>query len=168
MWHQWFNRNVMKLQEYFLCAKKIKITTLFNDFFSSVSDNTRSQQYHDACVHSSACKQGAAHPGSTSECLWSTSTFVNMSVLLLSMQGQKALGIHQKYLNLCSEDEQRSYRFGTTWGWVINDSIFIFGWTIPLNKLISSEVVPVDFALFGSDADSWLVGSRGQDWVGND
>ncbi len=37
----------------------------------------------------------------------------------------------QKYLNLCSEDERRSYRFGTTWGWVINDRIIIFGWTIP-------------------------------------
>ncbi len=39
---------------------------------------------------------------------------------------------HQKYLNLCSEDEQRSYGFETTWGWVINDIIFIFGWTNPL------------------------------------
>uniref|UniRef100_A0A8C2F691 Small G protein signaling modulator 2 n=1 Tax=Cyprinus carpio TaxID=7962 RepID=A0A8C2F691_CYPCA len=28
---------------------------------------------------------------------------------LLSMQGQKALGFHQKYFNLCSEDERRSY-----------------------------------------------------------
>ncbi len=28
MWHQWFNRNVMKLREYFLCAKKTKIITL--------------------------------------------------------------------------------------------------------------------------------------------
>ncbi len=28
MWHQWFNRNVMKLREYFLSAKKTKITTL--------------------------------------------------------------------------------------------------------------------------------------------
>ncbi len=27
------------------------------------------------------------------------------------------------------------FRFGTTWGWVINDTIFIFGWTIPLNLL---------------------------------
>ncbi len=27
----------------------------------------------------------------------------------LSMHGQKALGFHQKYLNLCFEDEQRSY-----------------------------------------------------------
>ncbi len=34
-------------------------------------------------------------------------------------------------LNVCSEDEQRIYRFGMTWGWVINDRIFIFGWTIP-------------------------------------
>ncbi len=47
-------------------------------------------------------------------CFWA----LNVSVALLSMQGQKALGFHQKYLNLCSEDEQRSYGFGTTWGWV--------------------------------------------------
>ncbi len=57
-----------------------------------------------------------------------------MVVPLLSMQGQKALGFHQKYLNLCSEDERRSYRFGTRWGWVINDIILIFGWAIPLNS----------------------------------
>ncbi len=38
----------------------------------------------------------------------------NISVALLSMKGQKALGFHQKYLNLCSEDIQRSYGFGTT------------------------------------------------------
>ncbi len=42
------------------------------------------------------------------------------------------------YLNLCSEDERRSYRFGTTGGWVINDRIFIFGWTNPL--IFSSKV----------------------------
>jgi len=35
-------------------------------------------------------------------------------------------------LNLCSEDEWRSYQFGTTWGWVINDRIFIFGWPTAL------------------------------------
>uniref|UniRef100_A0A8C1UXI6 Signal-induced proliferation-associated 1-like protein 1 n=1 Tax=Cyprinus carpio TaxID=7962 RepID=A0A8C1UXI6_CYPCA len=34
-------------------------------------------------------------------------------IALLSMQGHKALGFHQKYLHLCSEDEQRSYVFGT-------------------------------------------------------
>ncbi len=50
---------------------------------------------------------------------------------LLSMDGQRALRIHQKYLNLCSEDEWKSYSFGTTWGWVINDRISILGWTIP-------------------------------------
>ncbi len=49
------------------------------------------------------------------------------------MEGQKALRFHQKYLNLCSEDERMSYGFWTTWGWVINYRIFIFGWTIPLS-----------------------------------
>ncbi len=53
-----------------------------------------------------------------------------MIVPLLSMEGQQALGFHQKYLNLCSKDEQRSYRFETTWGSEINDRIFIFGWII--------------------------------------
>ncbi len=35
MWHQWFIFNFMKLWEYFLCAKKTKIPTLFNNFFAS-------------------------------------------------------------------------------------------------------------------------------------
>jgi len=29
-----------------------------------------------------------------------------------SMEGQKTLGLNLKYLRLCSEDEQRSYRLG--------------------------------------------------------
>ncbi len=32
----------------------------------------------------------------------------NISVVLLFMEGQRAIGFHQKYLNLCSKDEQRS------------------------------------------------------------
>ncbi len=58
---------------------------------------------------------------------------LNVSVVLLSMEEQKALGFHQKYLNLCTEDERRFYRFGMIWGWVIND--WFFWWTIPLKYL---------------------------------
>ncbi len=36
-----------------------------------------------------------------------------------------------KYLPLCSE-QTHSYRFGSTWGWINDDRIFIFGWTVPL------------------------------------
>ncbi len=32
-----------------------------------------------------------------------------------------------KYLPLC----WNAHRFGTTWGWVNDDRIFIFGWAIP-------------------------------------
>ncbi len=49
-------------------------------------------------------------------------------------EGQRAPRYHQTYLKLCSEDEWRSYGFGTTSGWVINDRILIFGWTNPLNN----------------------------------
>ncbi len=70
---------------------------------------------------------------------------LNVSVALLSMEGQKALGFHQKYLNLCFKDEQRSYWFGTTWGWVINDIIVIFGWTNLLNEKVN-KIRNVDLA----------------------
>ncbi len=45
-----------------------------------------------------------------------------------------------EYLPLCSAEQTHSYRFGTTWGWVNDDRIFIFGWTIPL---IASLIVSV-------------------------
>ncbi len=46
--------------------------------------------------------------------------------------GPESLGFN--HLNLCSEDEWRSYGFGKARGWVINDRIFIFGWTITLKS----------------------------------
>ncbi len=50
-----------------------------------------------------------------------------------------ALRFHQKYLNLCSEDEQGSYGFETTQGWVINDIIKIFGRNLPLNPFLKFD-----------------------------
>ncbi len=38
------------------------------------------------------------------------------------------------YIYLWSKDERRSYRFGTTWGWGINDRISILRWTKPLKS----------------------------------
>ncbi len=57
---------------------------------------------------------------------------------LLPMKGQKALRFHLKYLHLCSEDEQRSCGFETTWGWVINDRILFsfLGVNYPFKRII--------------------------------
>ncbi len=55
-------------------------------------------------------------------------TFLDLDIVLgslLSMEGQRALRIHQKYLNMCSEDERMSYRFGTTEGWVMTEYSFL-------------------------------------------
>ncbi len=41
-----------------------------------------------------------------------------------------------EYLPLSSAEQRHSYRFGTTWGWVNDDRIFIFGWTIPLMAIL--------------------------------
>ncbi len=48
---------------------------------------------------------------------------------------QPGYKLSSKYLPLCSAEQRNSYRFGTTWGWVNDDRIFIFGWTIPLSPL---------------------------------
>ncbi len=59
-------------------------------------------------------------------------TFLDMGTFQLCCCLWRNFFFKQKYLNLCSNDERRSYGFGTTSGWVINDIIFIFGWTNPL------------------------------------
>ncbi len=41
-----------------------------------------------------------------------------------------------EYLPLCSAEQTHSYRFATTWGWVNDDRINIFEWTIPLTTNI--------------------------------
>ncbi len=48
-----------------------------------------------------------------------------------------------EYLPLCSVEQRHVYRFGTTWGWVYEDNIFVFGWTIPLKTGI---VIAINFS----------------------
>ncbi len=40
---------------------------------------------------------------------------------------QPAYKLYSKYFPLCSAEQINSYRFGTTWGWVNDDRILIFG-----------------------------------------
>ncbi len=49
---------------------------------------------------------------------------------------RKLSDFNKKYLHLCSEDERMSW-FWTTGGWVINNRILIFGWTIPLSSVFT-------------------------------
>ncbi len=62
---------------------------------------------------------------------WAMEYFTNVLATFLDLgrirkdpcclwEGQRALGFDQKYPNLCSEDQRRSYGFGMVWGWVIN------------------------------------------------
>ncbi len=48
---------------------------------------------------------------------------------------QPGYKLSSKYLPLCSAEQRNSYRFGTTWGGVNDDIIYICGWTIPLSCL---------------------------------
>ncbi len=51
-----------------------------------------------------------------------------------------------KYLLLCSTKERNPYKFGRTWGWVNDDRIFIFGWTILFTHL--SEWILIGLSMF--------------------
>ncbi len=55
--------------------------------------------------------------------------------------GTERVCLPTKYLLLCSTEERKSYWFETTWGWVNDDRIFIYGWTIPLSVAYVSKNV---------------------------
>ncbi len=69
------------------------------------------------------------------EQFWGTIDFHSIFFPTMEVNGapkQPGYKLSSKYLPLCSAEQRNSYRFGTTWGRVNDDRIFIFGWTIPL------------------------------------
>ncbi len=71
------------------------------------------------------------------EQFWGTIDFHSIFFTTLEVNGapkQAAYKLSSKYLPLCSVEQRHSYRFGPSWGWVNDDRIFIFGWTIPLKQ----------------------------------
>ncbi len=68
------------------------------------------------------------------EQFWGTIDFHSIFFPTMEVNGapkQPGYKLSSEY-PLCSAEQRHSYRFGTTWGWVNDDRIFIFGWTIPL------------------------------------
>ncbi len=72
---------------------------------------------------------------------------LNVVVALLSMEGSEAIEFHQKYLNLCSEDERWFYGF-----WIIINDNFIFWVNYPF-KFNVSHSDPVLFHITNSVLD---------------
>ncbi len=69
------------------------------------------------------------------EQFWGTIDFHSIYFPSIEVNGapkQPGYKLSSKYFPLCSAEQRHSYRFGITWGWVNDDRIFIFGWTIPL------------------------------------
>ncbi len=66
---------------------------------------------------------------------WHMDCFIDVLTTFLGLEYGSCIAVYagSESSNLCSEDEWKSCGFGTTWGWVINDRFFIFGWTNPLN-----------------------------------
>ncbi len=107
MWHQWLNHNYMKQREYiFWCATNRKEKKLLNKVVIFV-----------LFEHKNSLESFTVYSWTT-DVTWTILVMfllpfwaLNVSVALLSMQGQKALRFHQKHLHLCSEDEWTSYGF---------------------------------------------------------
>ncbi len=135
----------MKLQEYFLCAKENK-----NNFIQQYILFHSSLRYAFTQVLRMHVLRLVCKHVTWTILMMSLLSFwaLNVSVALLTIQGQKALRFNQEYLNLCSEDEWRFYGFGTIWGWVIHDGIFVFGWTITLRKNITASKASPDWRRF--------------------
>ncbi len=76
------------------------------------------------------------------EQFWGTIDFHSIYFLTMEVNPELLCLPHSsEYLPLCSAEKRHPYRFGTTWGWVSDDRIFIFGWTIPLINRDSSHNV---------------------------
>ncbi len=91
------------------------------------------------------CLCSAEHKGRHSEeCRKQSSSGAPLTSIVLFFPTMEVNGapkqpgykLSSKYLPLCSAEQRHSYSFGTTWGWVNDDRIFIFGWTIPLRSKI--------------------------------
>ncbi len=89
------------------------------------------------------CVCSAGHKGKYSEeCGKQSSSGAPLTSIVLFFPTMEVNGaskqpcdkLSSKYLPLCSAEQINSYRCGTTWGWVNDDTIFIFGWTIPLSR----------------------------------
>ncbi len=118
MWHQWFNRNFTKQREYFLCTKKTKITTLFNNYLPPRPPDTILESI--TYVSNICCSVSAAPYVDTLFTLWSEHERIRVHTLLtLFTYVILSKMAHKKYSLL----------------WVINDRIFIFGWTMPLSGI---------------------------------
>ncbi len=58
--------------------------------------------------------------------------FNNVLTTFLGLECGSCIAVYEGSENNKKQNLNLCYGFGTTWGWVINDRIFIFEWTIPL------------------------------------
>ncbi len=78
------------------------------------------------------CVCSAEHKGRYSEEWGTQSSIFSPTMEVNGAPKQPDYKLSSKYLPLCSAEQRNSYRFGSTWEWVNDDRIFIFGWTVPL------------------------------------
>ncbi len=98
--------------------RKTKVIQVCNDTCVSKwsQNNILSKSLFLFSLHTKSILVASYNYGWTTDVTWtiltmSLQTFwaLNVSIVLLSMERQKALGFHRKYLKLFSEDERRFY-----------------------------------------------------------
>ncbi len=83
---------------------------------------------------------------------WRISAVLDHSICFPTMEvngprKQPDYKLSSEYLPLCSAEQTHSHRSGTTWGWVNDDWIFIFGWTVPLITNHITALTALNFSL---------------------
>ncbi len=128
MWHQWFNCHFTKLREYFLCAKKTQRKNDFIQKFVSSASPYSTILESSTYVNNVCCSVSAAPYEDTL-----------FTLFTLWSECKQHFRVHTLHT---------LFTYVMTWGWVINDRIFIFGWTIPLS-ILQSQGNRLDYIIQG-------------------
>ncbi len=126
-------------QEYFRFFKYLSLKGIVHPKMTILSSFTHPQVVPNLyeCLCSAEHKGRYSEECGETEQFWGTIDFHSIFVPTMEVNGapkQPGYKLSSKYLPVCSAEQTHSYRFGTTLGWVNDDRIFIFGWTIPLSS----------------------------------
>ncbi len=89
------------------------------------------------------CLCSAEHKGRYSEeCGKQSSSGAPLTSIVFFFSTMEVTNFLQNIFLSVRQNKEIHTGFGTTWGWVNDDRIFIFGWTIPLSATQSSVYLP--------------------------
>ncbi len=119
--------------------------------------NLRSERsWYAQCIQPYTCRRYCWRMWETEQ-FWGTIDF--HSIFFPTMEDNGAPKPPGFKIILCSAEQRNSYKFGMTWGWVNDDRINFFWWTIPLSRW-GIFVAIAKNTLYGSNLSIFLLNQK--------